>query len=507
MSQKPVIRRALMLLAAVLVVAVGAGGSVGAQARDTRVVDAVKAGDRVALGRLIAAKANVNAPEPDGTTALHWAARQGRLDLVQPLLRAGAKAGAANRFGVTPIFLAAETGNEVAMRALLEAGASATDVGADGQTVLMMAARTGRPEAVRLLLDRGADPNVHETWQGETALMWAAAENHAAVVTLLASRGADVNAHSKALEFPKVKTDFATMVFIQMPTGGMTPLMFAARQGAMDAVKALIAAKADLNAGDPDKTTALILAIINAHYDVAATLLEAGANPNIADSAGMAALYAAVDMQHMEPLTNRPPAKPSGLLSAMDVIKRLLDKGADPNQALKTPLLMRLHNFGDASLGEGATPLMRVAKVSDAGLMRLLLDKGANPNARMKNGGTAIMVAASRPGRGAPPEAATIAAIAACLERGADVNAVNENGETALHVAVGRGDGLVKFLAEKGARLDIKDKFGRTPLDVAMGVPGGGGGRRGGGGPPQPGPVRESTAALLKQLMAATSAR
>jgi ankyrin repeat protein len=270
-------------------------------------------------------------------------------------------------------------------------------------------------------------------------------------------------------------------------------------------VKALIAAKADLNAGDPDNTSALILAIINAHYDVAATLIEAGANPNQADSSGMAALYAAVDMQHMEPLTNRPPARPSGLLRAMDVITLLLDKGADPNQTLKTPLLMRLHNFGDGSLGEGATPLMRAAKVSDAGLMRLLLAKGADPNARMKTGTTAVMVAASRPGRNGPSESATIEAITACLEKGADINAGNANGETALHVAVGRGDTLVKFLAGKGAKLDVKDKFGRTPLDVAMGVPGGGGGRRGGGAPPERGPVRESTAALLRELMGASA--
>jgi ankyrin repeat protein len=195
---------------------------------------------------------------------------------------------------------------------------------------------------------------------------------------------------------------------------------------------------------------------------------------------------------------NRPSPKPSGRLGALDLIRLLLDRRADPNQALKTPLLMRQHNFGDASLGAGATPLMRAAKVSDAALMRLLLEKGADPNARMKNQTTALMVAASRPLRNGPPEKATNEAIALLIDRGADVNAANDTGETALHVAVGRGDAVVRFLVEKGARLDATDKYNRTPLDVAMGAPG----RPGrGGAPAERGPVRESTAVLLRQLM------
>jgi ankyrin repeat protein len=186
------------------------------------------------------------------------------------------------------------------------------------------------------------------------------------------------------------------------------------------------------------------------------------------------------------------------------VVKQLLERGANPNATLKTPLLMRQHNGGDGSLGEGATPMMRASKVSDATLIRLLLDNGADPNLTLRNQTTALMIAASRAARNAGPEQNTIDAMTLLLAKGADVNAVNDNGESALHIAVSRGDALVRFLVEKGAKLDLKDKAGRTPLDVAMGVPGAAGGRgRGGrGGPPTPGPVRESTAALLKALMA-----
>jgi ankyrin repeat protein len=320
-------------------------------------------------------------------------------------------------------------------------------------------------------------------------------------VARLARAKADLDLQSKNPGYPNVREDFSTMVFTAIPRGGFTSLMFAAREGALGAAGALVEAGAGLDVTDPEGTTALVIAIINAHYDVAALLLDKGANPNLGDTSGMAALYAAVDMAHQEPMVNRPLARPSGKLRTTDIITRLLAHGADPNQPLKTPLLMRQHNFGDGALGEGATPLMRAAKVSDAALMRVLLDKGADPARAMKNGTTALLVTVNRPGRGAGPVQGTIAAAGLLLERGADVNAANANGDTALHVAVGKGDELVKFLAEKGARLDAKDKFNRTPLDVANGVPGGGRGR--GGAPAEPPPVHEATAALLKELMAA----
>ena len=476
-----------------------------AAAVDTRVIDAARSGNATAVASLLRQRVPVNAAEPDGSTALHWAARLDRVDIVQALLRAKADVNVANRYAITPLTLAAINGSAGVVDLLLRAGADPNTTGADGETVLMLAARTGRPEAVRLLIAKGAHVNASEAWQGETALMWAAAEDHPEVVALLAKSGADLNARSKIPEFPKVKVDAATMVFTALPKGGFTALLLAARQGAGNGVRALAEAGADLNATDPDGTTALNMAIINAHYDVAALLIEKGANPNVGDMAGMTPLYAAIDMRHQEPLINRPLAKPSGSLLPLDVVKILLERGADPNARLKTPLLMRQHNGGDSSLGEGATALMRAAKVSDLTTMGLLLDKGADPNLRLRNQSTALMIAASRQGRNAGPEATTIAAMKLLIDKGADPNLANDNGETALHVAVSRGDALVRFLAENGTRLDIKDKFGRTALDVAMGVPGGGGGggrgRGRGGAPAAGGTVRESTAALLKELM------
>jgi ankyrin repeat protein len=472
---------------------------------DVRLIDAVKSGNPTVVRTLSKQRALVNATEPDGSTALHWAARLDRLELVQTLLRAGAQVNVKNRYAVTPLALAAVNGSASVVDALLKAGADANTVGSDGETVLMLAARTGKPEAVRVLLDRGADVNARESWHGETALMWAAAEDHADTVSLLASRGANLDVASKVPEFPKVKVDAATMVFTALPRGGLTALMLAARQGAEAGVRALADAGADLDAADPDGTTALNIAVINAHYDVAALLIEKGANLNLGDAAGMTPLYAVIDMQHQEPMVNRPLPKPSGRLMPLDLVSTLLDRGANPNVTLKTPLLMRQHNGGDPSLGEGATPLMRASKVSDTTILRMLLDKGADPNLRLRNQTTAVMIAASRAGRNPGPEKNTIDAISLMLAQGADVNAVNDNGESALHIAVGRGDTLVRFLVENGAKLDLKDKAGRTPLDVAMGVPGAGGRGRGGrgGGPAAPGPVRQSTAALLKELMAA----
>jgi ankyrin repeat protein len=485
-----------------LIVVCTASGS-AAPSADTRVIDAAKSGNAARVAALLQQRVPVDVAEPDGSTALHWAARLDRADIVQMLLRAKAPVNGANRYGVTPLTLAAINGSAEVVDLLLKAGADANTTGPDGETVLMLAARTGRREAVQSLIARGANINVSESWQGETALMWAAAEDHPEVVALLVRSGADLNARSKIPEFPKVKVDAATMVFTALPKGGFTALLLASRQGAMNGVKALAEAGADLDAADPDGTTALNLAIINAHYDVAALLIEKGANPNAGDAAGMTPLYAAIDMRHQEPLVNRPLPRPSGRLLPDDVVKLLLEHGADPNARLKTPLLMRQHNGGDPSLGEGATPLMRAAKVSDVDTIRLLLEKSADPNLRLRNQSTALMIAAARQGRNAPPEEATVAAMKLLIDKGADPNLVNDNGETALHIAVSRGDGLVRFLGENGSRLDIKDKSGRTPLDVAMGVPGAAGGRgRGRGAGPAAAPiVRESTVALLKELM------
>jgi ankyrin repeat protein len=469
---------------------------------DTRLVDAARNGDEAAVRRLLREGVPVDTPAADGATALHWAVRGDRLALVQALIAAGADVNARSRYGVSPLALAAINGHAPIASALLGAGADANAASPDGETVLMLAARTGRPDVIRHLLDSGADVNAREEWQGETALMWAAGHDHGEAVRLLAARGGDLNARSTVPELPKVKVDAATMVVTALPRGGLTALMLAARQGALDGARALAEAGADLNVADPDGTSALVIAIINAHYDVAALLIDAGASPAVADIAGMTPLYATVDMQHQEPLINRPLPRPSGRLRAPDIVRRLLERGADPNATLKTPLLMRQHNGGDGQLGEGATPLMRAAKVSDVSLMRLLLDHGADPTRRLRNGTTALSIAAARSARNGGPEQATIEAASLLVERGADVNATNDSGETALHVAVTRSDAVVRHLVTLGANLTAVDKFGRTPLDVALGVPGGAGRGRGGVPPAKP-PVRESTAALLRELMKA----
>jgi ankyrin repeat protein len=288
----------------------------------------------------------------------------------------------------------------------------------------------------------------------------------------------------------------------------MTALMYAAREGQINAVTALADAGANLNVVDPEGSTAMVIAIINAHYDVAARLAEKGADPNIGDAAGMAALYAAVDMMHPASLTNRPPQVRTGPLTAADLVIVLLDHKADPNLPLKAPLLMRQHNTGDASLGAGATPLMRAAKAMDIDIMKALLDHGADPDRALANGTNAM--AATLTGRGArvlTPDAPMFQAVQLLLDHGADVNAVGTNGATLLHQSLDRGEAFVRMLLEKGARLDIKDASGRTPLDIALGVapstpaaPAGRGARGGpGGGPPAPAPaVNAATIALLR---------
>lgn len=484
-------------LGVALAVAQPPGTGIAAAPTDTPLIVAIEKGDVAAVRTLSRNRAAVTRATADGTTALHVAAREDRADLVSVLIRAGARADAADRYGITPLALAAANGSAPVVSALLAAGADALGRVGDGETVLMAAARTGRVDAARLLIERGADVNAREPWQGETALMWAAGENHPEMVRLLASHKADLAARSTVPEFPKVKVDLATMVTTALPRGGMTALMYAARQGAGDAVAALADVGAPLDAVDPDGTTALNIAIINAHNEVAAILIEKGANLDLADSAGMTPLYAAVDMQHQEPFVNRPLPKPSGRMQARDVVARLLARGANANATLRTPLLMRQHNGGDPQLGEGATALMRASKVSDVALMRVLLDHGADPRLKTRNGTTALHIAAARAGRNAPPEATAIEAITTLLDSGADIQAATEAGQTPLHAAVGRGDRLVRFLVERGAKLDARDAAGRTPLDVAMGVPGG---RGRGGQPPPPGQVFKATAELLKQL-------
>lgn len=490
-------------LVSILVVAAVTGLS--AAGNSPALIDAVRSGNVGSVRALLKQRVDVNGATADGTTALHWAVQANANELAQLLIAAGAKANAANRYGVTPLTLAATNGNAALTEALLKAGANPNLTVGEGETILMTAARAGNVDTIKALVAHGADVNAVEQWQGQTALVYAATENHADAVRVLVELGANVNARSKRLEFPDFLFKTAGMIYAVQPVGNWTPLMYAARDGAVNAVRALADSKADLNLVDPDGTTALTLAIINGHFDTAIALLDKGANPNVADKNGMTPLYAAVDMNTIQTVWGRPMPLLEDATDPAGMVRSLLAHGADPNLQLKRPIIGRhTRNTGDPSLSDGTTALARAAKSGDAKLMKLLLEGGANPQLTQADLTTVAMIAAGGGGQRVYPGSASVstpateedslAALKLVAEAGVDLDAFNMNGDTALHRAAARGaDSIVAYLVERGVRLDTQDRRGRTALDVALGV--GGGGR---GGPP---PVRKSTAELLRRLM------
>jgi ankyrin repeat protein len=451
--------------------ALASAGLAGAASTDA--ADAAQRRDTASLRALLAQRADVNAAQADGTTALLWAAHWNDLDAVRLLLKAGANPKAANRFGASALSEAAAVGNAAMVEALLDAGADPRSLtSADGETVLMTAARAGNLGAVRLLLDRGADVNARESFKGQTALMWAAAERHAAVVKLLLERGADWRVRSLEHETRMPKLSAASSV-TPMPRGGFTALCFAAREGDIPTVQALLDGGVDINQPGADNTSPLVVALMNKHYSLAGYMLDRAANPNIADALGRTALYAAIDMRNEDysALPGRPGLDP---MPSLEAIRVLLDKGANPNAALTQRLPGRSGmDSGDTTLGEGTTPLLRAARAGDAQVMRLLLKHGADPKLATKDGSNALMFAAGvgyRDKNTTGTEAQALEALRVAFEQGLDINQANSRGETALHGAANRGaDTIVRFLVDHGARLDARMRSGHTPLDVAMG--------------------------------------
>lgn len=472
---------------------------------DESLIAAAKSEDTAAAIALIAGGADVDAPESDGTTALHWAVHFNDEPLIAKLIESGANATAVNDYGATPMSEAAVVGNIEVLEMLLDAGVDADSPNEEGQTALMVVARTSNVAAASLLLDRGADVDAREQWMDQTALMWAAAQSQTEMIALLLAHGADPDAVSKEHDWARQVT--AEPRAKHLPTGGLTPLLFAARQGCVACARYLVEGGADVNAPDPDAVTPLLTALLNAHFDTAKYLIEAGANIDKWDWWGRTPLYAAVDYNTI-PHGGRPDRPSLDETTSLEMIALLLEAGANPNPQMK--LLQPYRNLGadrgaDAILGIGVTPLIRAAKAGDTGAVRLLLEHGALPDLPNNNGLTPLMAAAGL--RSSPidtrgrfkTEAEAIETVELLLAGGADIDARDIYGQTALHGAAFQGwTSLVEVLAEHGAGLEIADNNGSTPTDAAMGRMRGRGGRAA-----SVVNVYEETAAKIETLIAA----
>ena len=488
-----------------------ASGCFAAALTDTRLLDAVKSENLAAVKMALTQGAAVTAADPDGSTALHWAAQRNNDEIAAALLAAGAKPDAKTRFNVTPLSLAAMNGNAKMIARMLDAGADANGTSNEGQTILMTAALNGNPEAVKLLIQRGADVNAVEPYKGQTALMFAAGEGNAKALEQLVEFKADVKAKSK---------------------GGYTAFLFAVRNRHMDAAKVLLSHGADVNETTPDGTGALNMAIVNGYFDAAAELLDLGANPNAPDPRG-SALHSLAWMRkpgapwEAAALAEDPegPPKPSGNVTGLDLAKKLLEKGADPNKRLEWKEQRFTKGLGTTKappaipLGRhylsfnGTTAFFNAARNGDAPYMKILLQFGADGKIPNAQGVTPLMVAAGLDyyeGETPGPytgvsEAERLEAVKLALEVGQNINAVTDfgtypmigsaeftlktypenmndlldlgvgdprfNGMTALHGAViSNQPSILQFLIDKGAKLDAKNQLGWTPLMMTKGL-------------------------------------
>ncbi len=483
MQSRPIRPAALATAFCVLILAQTAGAA-------SDLADAAMRRDEDAVRALLAEGADVNEPQADGSTALHWAVNSDDQDLARLLIDAGANPTAANRAGASPMLLATINGNAGIIALLLDAGVDPNrPLSEHGDTALMMAARTGVAEAVTLLLERGGDINVAESWGGTTALMWAITEHHPAIVELLLSAGAGVNVVSKSVPRGNGREGLAPEHFdpsaekVSYTNGGLTPLHFAAREGQADAARQLVAAGADIDAIAADGKTPLSLAIYNGHYELAGFLVDAGADVNRADAEGFPPLFWAVDRRNMEWNPGFPWTQTA---DPMPLITKLLDAGAEPDTYIDNRPESR-RNFGGSPRIRFATSLMRAAYSGDVELVALLIDHGADPLVRNSENETPLIAASGygwidgySQGRSNRERLETIQLL---VDHGADVNWACDHGITPLMVAANFGDtDMIQYLVDVGANLAAHDLgtkndgvFGGSieplmPIDYAIGV-------------------------------------
>lgn len=469
----------------------GLMGAAFAQQAPSAVADAAQKGDKAAVRALIQQKANVNAPQIDGATALHWAVELGDLEMADALLKAGANPSAVNRAGARPLLAAAVNGQALMIEKLLAAGADPNvALDSSGDTALMIASRTGKVDAVRMLLDHGAQVNAKENWGGTTALMWAAAEKHPEVVKLLLERGAQVDARSdlvpsasgRGFEGTTPVAAKADQPIAEFNSGLFTPLMFAAREDSLESAKLLVAAGANVNAVSGDGKDALSLAIFDGSYDVASFLVDSHADVNRADAQRFTPLFWAVDRRNMETAPNFPWMV---TVDPLPLIQKLLDAGANPNAIINATPRARMREGSPRIVF--ATALMRAAFSGDIEVVKLLLAHGADSHIHSSDRETNLMAACAEGfingyHRLRDPKE-RLETVKLMVSLGEDVNAADSYGITPLMDAANFGDiEIVRYLISQGADLGAHDlgkkndgAFGSSveplmPLDYAIGV-------------------------------------